>query len=371
LAISRSIVQLFGGDISVSSTVGSGSEFSFEIWLGLSEEILGEHKEEWDTEVSGRFKGKKALLVDDVDINRMIVITLLEDTGLEIDEAVDGSEAIKLFSKSTENSYDIILMDIQMPVMDGFEATMAIRRLGRADSKTVPIIALTANAIVGNEEMFLSKGFQAFLTKPIDVVRLDSVIRQWVRDDRYEIDGLYIDKGIERFSGDKDTYFDILRSFVINASAALESIQEVDRDNLSRYTIIVHGIKGSSRNICAESVGDLAEVLEKAAKAGDYDFIVANNPPFLEVAWKLVLAINNIFTKIDSGNPKPKKDKPDVEMLKDLLEACQNYDMDSIDFAAKELGSYEYESGGELVAEILESVSKFDMNAVVKRLSDL
>ena len=166
LAISRSIVQLLGGDISVKSEEGKGSVFSFELWFSpgnAPEETL------LPPNIEQKLINKRALLVDDIAINRMIVINLLESTGMIIDEAEDGKNALNLFTSSPLFYYDIIYMDIQMPVMDGYESAIAIRSLERKDAKMVPIVALTANAFKEDIEKAVSCGMNSHLAKPIAI----------------------------------------------------------------------------------------------------------------------------------------------------------------------------------------------------------
>jgi len=166
LAISKSIVKIFGGDILVHSVEGKGSEFSFGLWL---EETEARQMEEMPIhDITGKLEGKKALLVDDVEINRVIAISMLENTGLIIDEADDGDVALKMFKASAENEYNIIYMDVQMPVMNGYDASRAIRTLERGDAKTVPIVALTANAFKEDIDKALACGMNAHLPKPMD-----------------------------------------------------------------------------------------------------------------------------------------------------------------------------------------------------------
>ncbi|MCL1895300.1 MAG: ATP-binding protein [Clostridiales bacterium] len=178
LPISRSMVQMLGGDIEVRSETGKGSCFTFELELKAAGAAAR------DTEPEKReasdFSGKRILIVDDVDINRMIVASLLGDTGITSLEAGDGSEAVDIFKESDEGSINIILMDVMMPVLDGLEATAAIRALPRADAKSVPIIALTANAFKEDVDKTLASGMDAHLAKPIDPDTLIEMIKSFL-----------------------------------------------------------------------------------------------------------------------------------------------------------------------------------------------
>ena len=181
LAISRKIIQLFGGDITVTSTHGEGSEFSFSIWFKETDEEIPEI-EEIIRDASGKFKGKRALLVDDVEINRMVFMSLLEETGMDIDEAEDGSVALNMFRSSEERQYDIIFMDVQMPIMDGYEATQQIRALPRADARDVPIITLTANAFKEDIDKAIKSGMNAHISKPVEMDKLVEVLFRYLRE---------------------------------------------------------------------------------------------------------------------------------------------------------------------------------------------
>ena len=174
LAISARIVQLFGGEISVQSKVGEGSEFSFDIWLRETQSEPAGIEEIVDA--TGKFTGKRMLLVDDVEINRMIVVSMLEDSGIYIDEADNGVSAVEIFESSYENTYDIILMDVQMPMMDGYGASSAIRALERSDAGKVPIIALTANAFKEDIDKALRHGMNAHIAKPLEIDKLLTVL---------------------------------------------------------------------------------------------------------------------------------------------------------------------------------------------------
>jgi CheY-like chemotaxis protein len=180
LSISQNIVRMMGGELKVESTPGKGSCFSFEVWMRRSDEILADKTAAAGTDID--FSGKRMLLVDDVDINRLVVSSMLEDTGIAIDEVDDGLAAIKCFDASLENYYDIILMDIQMPNMDGYDASMAIRALNRSDAGIVPIVALTANAFKEDIDKALEHKMNAHIAKPVELDTLMEILARFLGD---------------------------------------------------------------------------------------------------------------------------------------------------------------------------------------------
>ena len=167
LAISQNLVSYMGGVISVKTRLNHGSSFSFSLCLDKMD-LVEESRSGNDVPIPD-LSGKRILLVDDVDINRLILVELLEPTNLAIDEAADGRQAVSLFEKSPSGYYDLIFMDVQMPHMDGYEATRRIRSMSRADARTVPIVAMTANAYREDVEKSLEAGMSDHLTKPIDI----------------------------------------------------------------------------------------------------------------------------------------------------------------------------------------------------------
>ena len=196
LSITKMLVEHMSGEISVESEYGKGSLFRFRIRQGFpSEQVIGEEIAEnlrsFRYAEDKRIASKKlvrpnlsyarVLVVDDMQTNLDVAAGLLGKYKMLVDCVTSGQEAIDLI-RNSETVYDAIFMDHMMPGMDGVEAAEGIRKIGSKYAVTIPIIALTANAIAGNEQMFLSGDFQAFLPKPINIMNLDSVVQKWVRD---------------------------------------------------------------------------------------------------------------------------------------------------------------------------------------------
>jgi CheY-like chemotaxis protein len=179
MAIADNIIHLMDGQIIVESEEGKGSEFSVYITLPIADEeqIRTQFKDIGITDGEAQaykeavenfsMEGLHILLAEDNDINAEIAEEILEMDGVVVDRAVDGIEAVRMFGESEPGTYDVILMDIQMPNMDGYEATTEIRKLSRTDA-AVPIFAMSANAFVEDKRLSLSVGMNGHISKPVD-----------------------------------------------------------------------------------------------------------------------------------------------------------------------------------------------------------
>lgn len=193
LAISRQLVEMMGGELSVTSTYGEGSDFYFSLWAGVeSEDTIGDFAQVKEPEPKERLREEvfsftapqaAILLVDDNEINQEVAKALMEPFGMRIDLASDGQEALEMVQKG---QYDLVFMDHFMPVMDGVEATKRIRALADDQFQKLPIIALTADAVQGVRESFFAAGMNDFASKPIEMKDVARVLRHWLPKEKIQ-----------------------------------------------------------------------------------------------------------------------------------------------------------------------------------------
>ena len=173
MAITKNIIDLMGGNIRVETAPGQGTEFIVNVSFKLSENIPETKSEEIDdTAPEINFESMRLLLVDDIEVNREIAKMILETAGFEVDTAENGKEAVDKVAASTPDYYDAVLMDIQMPIMDGYQAAQAIRSLENEKLAKIPIIAMTANAFSEDVQAAKDAGMDAHIAKPIDVPQM-------------------------------------------------------------------------------------------------------------------------------------------------------------------------------------------------------
>ena len=287
LAISRELLLLMGSDFRVESVLGKGSIFSFEVTFTIGEKITyqaqiagGKH-----TTIEQKIRylaGKKVLIAEDNLINQQVVGTLLRRWGMIITIANHGQEALDLISKE---NFDIVLMDIQMPIMDGLETTHHLRNKTGFDG---PIIALTAGVTAEEREHALATGMNDFIGKPFEMEELAEILMRWfppvirqtVRSSGEKksmpaavvIPGFNLERLKEICGDDWEAISKLLRSFINDISAEKEKIESlIQSGELAKAKAVVHRIKGASGNVGAAKLHIIAEKLDAELRQENYD----------------------------------------------------------------------------------------------------
>ena len=319
MTITTKLLELMNSSLSVESTYGMGSTFSFDLWQKVeNEEPLGDYKKS----IAGTQKGAsykesfrapkaKILVVDDTKMNVLVVVNLLKKTGIKIDSALNGPDSIAL---ADENEYDLILMDQRMPGMDGTEAMRRIKKLESAKNAKTPFICLTADVIRGARERYMEIGFDDYLTKPVEGAQLEKMVKDYLPKDKVEEvepeekagskkesesedpliaalerAGIDVKEGL-RFSGnDMDMYKSIISAYASEKTDKANKLEEFfDAKDWKNYEIFIHSVKSTSKTIGAMKIFELAAESENAAKNGDEEIIVKNHKTVMKLYDELV-----------------------------------------------------------------------------------
>ncbi len=322
------------------------------------------------------------LIVDDNEINLTVTEGLLEPLKMNIQTASGGKKAFELIEK---NHFDLIFMDHMMPEIDGVEATRVIRRLYESYND-VPIIALTANAVEGTKEMFLSEGMNDFVSKPIEVRALVAKVKQWLPVEKIErVNGVVASSGINNKEeeeipaiGDLDIatavkllgtvklFYKVLREYhkaIPNKAKKIEDF--VEKEDWPGYTIEVHSLKSLSRQIGAIELSDMAAELEKAGNSRNTHFIRKYTDTMLEKYLEYETVLRPFcIEKEEKTEVKKKILQPgELEKLfKQMRIALDDLDMDGMEEACARIGNYYFESHqAELYEQLKEAVENIDV----------
>jgi CheY-like chemotaxis protein len=314
--------------------------------------------------------GLRVLLVEDNEINQQVAGEILSNAGMDVTLAQNGQEAL---DKVLEQSFDVVLMDIQMPVMDGYEATRAIReweseQQGSAENFSLPIVAMTAHAMAGDSEKSIGAGMNDHITKPIDPEELFTTLIKWIQPREKtvasipdtgsgvqpvfpdSIPGFDLSEGLRRLQGNKDLYRRLLLSFSKQYSQASDNIhQAIDDGQFDKAHSLVHGIKGTAGNLAAKRLYFTAVELEKVIRRPDGEKplpqkIVTKSLTAFSTALNQALDAINILVPVEIGDqvqvqPDTKGDLPE-EVAKNaaerLLEAAELGDITELEAIAQE-----------------------------------
>ena len=335
LAITKMLLDMMGGEIKVESTYGVGSTFTLTIPQGvLVDEPIGNFREKFEKSMGARnayhesFRAPQAkiLIVDDTKMNLVVATEFLKDTKVQIDTAGGGKEAVDL---ALSKKYDVILMDQRMPEMDGEEAFRIIRSHTDGPNAETPVICLTADAVVGARERYLSKGFTDYLTKPIDSNSLERMLKKYIPAEKVltvskeemeatssaeekaesknasvfkmlQAEGIDTAKGLANCAGDEDFYISILLEYLNGADEKKTNLKSfLDSGDFKDYGILIHSIKSTSAMIGATVPFKLAQDLEAAAGKDDKGFVLSNHDAFLKEYNTVLAALGNVVPDKD------------------------------------------------------------------------
>lgn len=395
LSITRYMVELMGGTIGLESVYNQGTTFTVTIpQRVVDSRTLTEVPDvpARDEEAAELFttEGYRVLVVDDNRVNLKVAKEFLKGYGFELEEAESGQEAIDLVR---QNRYDIIFMDHMMPEMDGIETVKVIRRDCGENGREPVIIALTANAMEGVGERFLSCGFQDFLTKPMDRALLNEALMRWIPENRRKkqqrsqalqgmspetvyIKGIDLDAAMRYHLGSAVDFRELLELYCIEGRRKTGLLRELfERKDYGRYAIEVHGLKSASANIGATKLAQMAQAHEEAANRGDEEFIGEGFPLLLSSYEKQIESIQ-AFLDRRQGEEARRLDAIDARELsrgiRDALELLEDFHSRECAGKVEELLGHcldpEIESG---LREVREQLKLYEDDAAEELLRQL
>ena len=400
--ITIQLLALMNSKLNVESTYGEGSTFSFlldqkimkEEPIGNLEKRIHQQAEDFSYKAALTAPNARLLVVDDNLMNRRVFKNLLKQTKIRIDEAASGVECIDL---AAQHSYDIIFLDHMMPEMDGIETLHQMKEMAEYPSKNAKVIALTANAITGAREMYLSEGFDNFLSKPVNPDKLEAMIRELLpkelieqpsshqpdgtastkppasspevpelseeekkppaapssADDFPQIDGMDFGYGLMHLP-DAELLLQTISDFYTTLESEAKKLekdfttitdsidQEQQKEALNAFRIKVHAMKSSSALIGAIPLSGPAKILEYAAKDGKIEVISALTPIFLH-EW---MSYKDKLSILFPSATEEKSAMEDVSTLTTYLQlignAMEEFDVDTADAAMQQIEQYEY-----------------------------
>lgn len=318
LSICKQLTSLMNGTLKVDSVYGEGTTFTVCIPQKVLDHkklsnYLVYHKQEEKKRSVIYAPSAKLLVVDDNPVNIKILRGLLLHYEIDADTALSGEEAV---SKASENTYDMILMDHMMPGMDGEAALNAIRALPDKDRASVPVIAVTANAIRGMRDEYLRKGFTDYLSKPVETPKIEQLLKDHLAPNLFvaleeeeseqqteldiEIKGVDVDTGLMKCDGDAKEYIEILEIFI---EYGPDKAKEIDgfaqKKDYENYIIAVHSLKSVAANIGAHQLFTMAKIHEFAGKSGNTGFVDANYKKLVDLYRSIIKNIKKSLSDME------------------------------------------------------------------------
>jgi signal transduction histidine kinase/response regulator RpfG family c-di-GMP phosphodiesterase len=407
LSISKTFIEMMGGNIIVDSEYEQGTTFMVMIPLVPGNKSKVKYEERLEDVQNIYAPEANVLVVDDNEFNLKVAVGLLLLYRIDARTALSGKEAIDMIQ---HNEFDVVFMDHMMPNMDGVETTTEIRKLG-GKYKQIPIIALTANAIKGAEEMFLANGFNDLVTKPIEIRDLNRALEKWLPPEKInrkqeptaaeaeklekipdppaneeieeityfldilgQISEINIEIGLSRFSGMKKFYYESVSLFYEKLLAECEKMSAFLNDSdISNFSISVHAMKSTLATIGAIRLSELALKLETASKKKEYDYCVQYFPELKEHLLSLHDSLSLIFTNVKD---EPVKESGDIAYLQTHIEkalaAADDFDNDAGIEAINNLLAYDFgDETNALLESAMAALKNFDFDGAVENLKSI
>ena len=404
MSITIRLLQLMDSKLQVDSEYGKGSVFYFDLYqpvvdstlIGNINSRINEQKTSYDYKALFYAPDAQILLVDDNSVNRKVFISLLEDTGVQIDEASSGFECINMAEKK---HYDVIFLDHMMPDLNGLDTLQRLKNSAafhKMNSST-PVVALTANAITGAKEMYLQNGFSAYLSKPIRPIHLENMLYDMIDDSKLtdadkkpvetdeslkntydnlsELDYEYAMLHMKNENILKTTllqYIKLQNSELDKLESYYEKISTNSQDlsnALESYQVQIHSMKNSAFMIGALSAGAIAKTLEYSARDHQVETLIALHPIFVQQWISLGDDLTDCFPKQDNSDKRDLDISQLVVLLDSLEDVMMSFDMDKADELANQLNSYSYDEDlKKQIDELCGFISTLDIeNAVSKK----
>ncbi len=355
LAICKQLLTLMGSHIDLKSEEGKGSLFSFDLVVHLGKEDKEAAIEPNNIEVMKKIgvddEKNSILIVDDNEINRIVIGDILKDWNFEVDFALNGKDAL-LKLKQSNSAYDLVLMDLQMPVMDGFEATRLIKEELRL--KELPIIALSADSIKGDKSMF-----NDFILKPIEPSSFLEKLKQWfdmsikeesikIKDMKSQVYGIDMESGISRLMGNEEKFKNLLLKFAKNQEETLDKLKDFmeGEQNKEQLAKTLHQLKGVSGNVSALKLYAMAKNLHE--KSGE-----VTKEQIKELYEELDHIIKDINNKVYIEKKKF-GNKDILKTLQEIKELCELFNPE----AAKKFETIKEPLGSMFEEELLDNIEK-------------
>jgi len=379
LAICKHLTKMMGGELSVESQVDKGSRFIFTgvFGVGQTEKNVLPAKKPLQTKA---LQGARILLVEDNLINQQVAREIMESVGLVLDIANNGEEAVAAVNTV---QFEAVLMDIQMPIMDGYKAT----RLIREKQRELPIIAMTAHAMSGDKEKCLIVGMNDYITKPIDEAVLLHTLGKWIAlrelrpmtlkhqkvDDLFpdELPGIDIAAGLKRLLGNRELYHKLLRHFYRDYQDVSQKINEaLQKGDFKTARYLVHTIKGTAGNLSIDNLYKASQTLEIAVKVGD-----EIEPTLFKEFEEVVETVMKTLASLNDGSEEDCCcEKTDYAVVMPLLENWANllndYDYRALDMLQK-IKRHLNKDLQPFYQELEKQVEEFEFDEALKILAEM